>query len=102
MRRAKVYVNKTHAGYLVEKKFNSTYIFEYLDDYHGSPVSLTMPISKKIYEFKRFPPFFDGLLPEGSNLEALLKNSKVDRNDLFTQLVIVGSDLVGNVTVEEG
>ncbi len=34
-------------------------------DYHGAPVSLTMPLANKIYEFNVFPPFFEGLLPEG-------------------------------------
>lgn len=102
MRRAKVYVNKIQAGYLIEKEFKKKYMFEYLNDYNLSSVSLTMPHNKKTYEFENFPPFFDGLLPEGNNLEALLKNSKIDRDDLFTQLVTVGHDLVGNVTVEEG
>jgi serine/threonine-protein kinase HipA len=34
-------------------------------------------------------------------LDALLRQQKIDRNDLFGQLVTVGRDLVGAVTVEE-
>ena len=34
-----------------------------------------------------------------SQLEALLRKHKIDRNDAFGQLVIVGSDLVGSLTV---
>jgi serine/threonine-protein kinase HipA len=60
-----------------------------------------MPPSQMIYEFDSFPPFFDGLLPEGYQLDGLLKFAKIDRNDLFAQLVTVGDDLVGNVTVKE-
>ncbi|MGD9592865.1 MAG: HipA N-terminal domain-containing protein, partial [Candidatus Berkiella sp.] len=56
---------------------------------------------QKHFSFTTFPPFFDGLLPEGILLEALLKNAKIDKNDLFSQLVTVGNDLVGSVTVEE-
>jgi serine/threonine-protein kinase HipA len=41
------------------------------------------------------------VLPEGVMLEALLKQRKIDRNDLFGQLVAVGEDLVGAVSVKE-
>lgn len=33
-------------------------------------------------------------------LEGLLRQMKIDRNDLLTQLITVGGDMVGNVTVE--
>jgi hypothetical protein len=32
-------------------------------------------------------------------LEALLKKQKIDRNDCFTQLVTLGQDLVGSLSV---
>ncbi len=38
-----------------------------------------MPVSDKVYEFSSFPPFFEGLLPEGYQLEGLLKFGKIDR-----------------------
>jgi serine/threonine-protein kinase HipA len=60
-----------------------------------------MPVNQKRFSFDSFPPFFDGLLPEGFQLDGLLKFGKIDRNDLFSQLMAVGSDLVGNVTIEE-
>ena len=60
-----------------------------------------MPLRKLGYEFESFPPFFEGLLPEGYQLEGLLKFGKIDRNDFFSQLMAVGDDLVGNVTVKE-
>jgi len=47
------------------------------------------------------PPFFDGLLPEGFQLEGLLKYGKIDRSDQFSQLIAIGADMVGNVTIEE-
>ncbi|MBR9980830.1 MAG: HipA N-terminal domain-containing protein, partial [Desulfatitalea sp.] len=53
------------------------------------------------YEFETFPPFLEGLLPEGYNLEALLRALKIDRQDLFSQLLAVGTDMVGAVTVRE-
>ncbi len=101
MRKAKVFVNGREAGTLLEAEFGRRYRFGYMEEYSGIPVSLTMPLSQKVYEFDSFPPFFDGLLPEGYQLEGLLKIGKIDRNDLFAQLMAVGGDLVGNITVKE-
>jgi serine/threonine-protein kinase HipA len=101
MKKAKVYINGAEAGILSEIEFGKKYRFEYMENYKGDPVSFTMPVSHPIYEFSSFPPFFDGLLPEGYQLDGLLKFAKIDRNDLFSQLVAVGDDLVGNVSVKE-
>ncbi len=96
--RAKIYVDQQLAGYL--EKRNNGYRFVYLSGYHGQSVSLTMPTTQSQYDYETFPPFFDGLLPEGMMLEALLKRAKLDRSDLFGQLITVGGDLVGNITVK--
>lgn len=101
MKKAKVYINRIEAGTLSELEFGKRYLFKYQENYRGNPVSLTMPVSQPMYEFNSFPPFFDGLLPEGYQLEGLLKFAKIDRNDLFSQLLAVGDDLVGNVSVKE-
>ena len=101
MRRAQVYVSGRLAGTLTEKQQGSGFHFNYFVEYDGPPVSLTMPLSKPDYEFDSFPPFFDGLLPEGIQLEGLLRTRKLDEDDLFGQLIAVGGDLVGAITVEE-
>lgn len=100
VRKAEVLVHGKLAGYLVEEN-RDYYLFYYLENYQGPPISLTMPISKRRYEFSSFPAFFDGLLPEGPMLEGLLKKAKIDRDDYFSQLVHVGGDLVGAITVQE-
>lgn len=99
MRRARVDVHGATAGMLEEVEPGSVYVFRYDEGYDGPAVSLTMPTSTREYRFTSFPPFFDGLLPEGAQLEALLRLNKIDRTDLFSQLIAVGSDLVGAVTV---
>ena len=53
------------------------------------------------YEFDKFPPVFEGLLPEGMPLEAMLRQNKIDKKDLFKQLVTVGEDVVGSLTIKE-
>lgn len=101
MRKAKVFVNGIEAGILSEIKQGHEYVFEYHEEYEGLEVSRTMLSSQKKYTFNKFPPFFEGLLPEGIQLEGLLKLNKIDRNDLFSQLMAVGDDVVGAVTVKE-
>jgi len=96
---AEVYVHEVLAGYLREHEGKEEYSYSYLPDYSGPPVSLTMPVRGEPYLFQEFPPFFDGLLPEGVQLESLLRRKKIDKNDYFSQLVAVGADMVGSVTV---
>ena len=102
MRAAFLLVHGERAAVLKEHERDTKYELQYLPDYRGEPVSLTLPIQSELYEFKSFPPFLDGLLPEGAMLEALLRQKKIDRADLFSQLLAVGEDLVGAVTVREG
>ena len=98
MRKALIKMHDVKVGILSEENRNS-YIFQYEKDYQGPSISLTMPVKPEPYIFEKFPPFFEGLLPEGIQLEGLLKIQKVDREDYFKQLIITGADLVGAVTV---
>jgi serine/threonine-protein kinase HipA len=101
MRKAKVYMHKKLAGYLTEMERNRKYHFSYDERYQGEPVSLTMPVELKEFNFNSFPPFFDGLLPEGTQLDGLLRLRKIDKDDYFSQLIATGADLAGAVSVEE-
>lgn len=75
--------------------------FSYRESYQGPPVSLTLPVRREPYGFPAFPAVFEGLLPEGPQLEALLRRHKIDRYDAFRLLVTVGRDMVGSLTVDE-
>ncbi|HSO20859.1 MAG TPA: HipA N-terminal domain-containing protein [Desulfosarcina sp.] len=101
MRRADVFMHDVHAGVLEEIAPQTAYRFSYVPEYGGPPVSLTAPVRPEPYEYDGFPSFLEGLLPEGYNLEALLRARKIDRQDLFSQLLAVGGDMVGAVTVLE-
>ena len=101
VRQAKVFMHDQLAGILEEWENNRKYRFVYRDGYDGPPISLTIPVLQKVHDFSRFPAFFDGLLPEGEMLEGLLHQKKIDRQDSFAQLMAVGNELVGAVTVEE-
>ena len=78
MRKAIILLHNQEAGQLVEED-NETYTFVDNDSYVSEAISLTMPVSQKIYSFNEFPPFFEGLLPEGIMLEGLLKIKKLDK-----------------------
>jgi len=100
MRKALVSQQGVPAG-ILEELGGGRWRFTYSDGYSGNPVSLTMPLSQTVWDFDRFPPLFEGLLPEGIQLEAMLRRCKLDRNDLFGQLTVAGEDLVGSLTVKE-
>jgi len=99
MRKADVFFQNILAGQLLELETDSRFRFIYASDYAGPPISLTMPVQREAYEFTTFPPFFDGLLPEGFQLDALLRLKKLDHNDKFGQLMLIGADTVGAVTI---
>ena len=99
MRRLEVFLHNESVGVLKEIS-KEEYIFDYKQDYRGPSISLTMPVNKS-YKYKMFPPFFDGLLPEGPQLSYLLKSKKIDDNDYFSQLMEIGDDFVGAVSVKE-
>ena len=98
LRRAAIFQHGILAGHLQEEK-DGGWAIEYFEDYAGTAISLTLPVRKEPYIFKEFPAVLDGLLPEGEQLEALLKKQKIDRNDCFTQLITLGQDLVGSLSV---
>lgn len=100
MRRAMIRLHGEPTVLFAEYEQNRSYEVSYLPEYDGESISLTMPVRREPYRFDRFPPFFDGLLPEGVMLEALLRSAKIDRDDPFSQILAVGEDLVGAVTVE--
>lgn len=100
MKLAHVYQQRQLAGTL-EAREDGSYRFTYEPDYRGEPVSLTMPVSQRVWEFPHFPSPFEGLLPEGVQLDALLQLRKIDRSDLFAQLLAVGHDVVGSLRIEE-
>ncbi len=101
MRIADVFFNNITAGQLTQMDEDGKYFFSYAPNYAGPHISVTMPRRSEAYQFDSFPPFFDGLLPEGFQLEALLRQRKIDRNDRFGQLLQIGADTVGAVTVKE-
>jgi serine/threonine-protein kinase HipA len=99
-RRAIIRQHNIPAGHLAELATGG-WGFTYMPGYDGPPVSLALPVREEPWIFEDFPPFLEGLLPEGPQLEAILRKHKIDRGDCFRQLMVVGQDVVGSLTVEE-
>lgn len=100
MRKCEVFLNGEAAGILFENE-SGEYHFQYHEFYEGPPVSVTMTDKQHEYSFHGFPPQFEGLLPEDTNLDMLLKAHQLDPDDLFSQLLAVGNDTVGALTFRE-
>jgi serine/threonine-protein kinase HipA len=99
-RLAKIFQRDVLAGRVAQLD-SGQWRFVYESGYQGPPVSLSLPLRSEPYLFADFPPFLDGLLPEGAQLEALLKQLKIDRRDSYRQLIAVGQDVVGSLKVIE-
>ncbi len=97
MDKLRVFVGAQLAGHLLRE--GAIHRFEYLADYKGPPVFLGWDITNPPREWDTFPPAFDGLLPEGVLLYQLLAKHKLDRGDKWGQLIAVGQDLTGFVSV---
>lgn len=100
MRKAEIHQQGKFAG-ILEEVDQRHYRFTYASGYNGEPISLALKVREQPYEFDKFPSLLEGLLPEGVQLEALLRKYKVDKGDMFQQLLIVGQDVVGSLTVRE-
>ncbi|MBU1137508.1 MAG: HipA N-terminal domain-containing protein [Proteobacteria bacterium] len=77
MFRAKTFFDNDFAGQLIKMENGRKYHFQYAPGYNGPPVSLTMPVREESYSFDEFSTFFDGLLPDGIQLEVLLRQKQL-------------------------
>lgn len=74
--------------------------FVYEPNYAGRPVARTLPLGETVRTYGgAIPPFFAGLLPEGRRLNAVQRAAKTSADDDLTLLLMVGSDLIGDVSV---
>ena len=102
-RTAHIYVRDKFAGVLAETDEGYTFAYDsnYLSMNDANPVSLTLPLSDKIYNSKTLFSFFDGLIPEGWLLDLVSRNWKIDSKDRFGILLVSCKDPIGNVSIRE-
>lgn len=97
--KAQIRLHGRPAGQLSREASGDSWRFEYLAEYDGPPLSVTLPVSRGLFAWDSFPPFFEGLLPEGVNRESLLRANDLEEADLFGMLLAAGEDTVGAITV---
>jgi serine/threonine-protein kinase HipA len=102
MRRARIYLQNSFAGYLTEtdQGYNFTYDEDFLQSGTAEPVSATLPLALKSFDSKTMIPFFDGLIPEGWLLDIAEKNWKLDGKDRMGLLLVCCKDCIGVIRVE--
>jgi serine/threonine-protein kinase HipA len=96
-----IQINGVSAGILEESENGKKYRFIYDDNYIGESISFKMPVEKKIWEFEKFPEYFENLLPEGLMLDGMCKLNELSKNEYFSQLIVAGKNLCGNIGAQE-
>ena len=100
-RKGLVYIQDRLAGEIRET--DDGYLFYYYEDYLDLPdavaASLTLPLQKDAYRSNVLFPFFDGIIPEGWLLDAVIHNWKIGSDDRFGLLLVACRDCVGDVSI---
>ncbi|MBS3914724.1 MAG: HipA N-terminal domain-containing protein [Bacteroidetes bacterium] len=101
MRSAEIRINEHAVGRLTETDngYEFGYYTEWLENPEAQPISLTLPLSHKLYISNIMFPFFDGLIPEGWLLEIAEKNWKLNPRDRMGLLLACCKDCIGAVSV---
>lgn len=94
-----VYVGSTFVGKYAKSANGSTnfrYIPEWLDSQKSFPISISMPLSDRLWRGREVSTFFDGLLPD----EPVVRNKiasreSADSGSTFDLLSVIGRDCVG-------
>lgn len=102
MKQAVVFLRGVMAGILTEDENGYTFKYDakYLASDNAEAVSLTLPLTDKVYSDKVLFSFFDGLIPEGWLLDIAEKNWKIDTRDRMSLLLACCKDCIGAVGVE--
>jgi serine/threonine-protein kinase HipA len=101
-RSGKVFFKNHFCGLIYENE--KGYFFQYDENYlkesYAQAVSITLPLSKNVFEGKTLFPFFDGLIPEGWLLDLAEKNWKINYRDRMGLLLTCCNDCIGAVSVK--
>lgn len=101
MKKGIVYLRNMRAGVLTEDENGYTFRYddEFLKSSSAEAISLTLPLTDKIYRADVLFPFFDGLIPEGWLLDVVEKSWKISSRDRMSLLLACCKDCIGAVGV---
>lgn len=103
MLKGEVRNNNTLAGYIIKDEDGYKFYYDknYLSSSDPLAISLTLPLSDKIYQSNILFPFFDGLIPEGWLLDIAEKHWKINQKDRMKLLLTCCQDCIGSVSIHE-
>ena len=94
-----VYVGTSKVGQLTQapnRAITFRYSQNWLSSDHPFPISLSMPLSDRIWAGESASNYFDGLLPDDrTSRERIARLKKADSTSVFDLLTVVGRDCVG-------
>lgn len=106
MKVGKVVINKEYTGQIRELENDDTgiyYEYQYKNEYIQNPaagfISVTIPLSDKIFFNRNFPTFFENLIPEGWLLNVASKNWKIRTDDKMELLLNLCNNSIGNIEI---
>lgn len=91
-----VFIKGEQVGALTKEA--GTVSFEYDENYEGIPLSLSLPVSNRVYKGKIVENYLAGLLPDDARVrEAIGRRYSVPSTDNFGLLQHIGFDCPGAV-----
>jgi serine/threonine-protein kinase HipA len=99
--RLHVYRSGVYLGWLdapIGDDFSFTYAQEYLE-HHMRPLSLALPLQDAPIRGQVVSHYFDGLLPEGSERDALARLLRVSPHDTGALLAALGGECIGDLVI---
>ncbi|MCH1925756.1 HipA N-terminal domain-containing protein [Shewanella sp. C32] len=98
-RKVKVLLHGVHAGDLTQQ--DDQYAFQYLADYTGPRISLSLPVRAEPYVSQGvLHPYFSSLAPEGWLRRVYSNQQKIDEQDLLGILMENGDNLLGAIEIK--
>ena len=92
-----VFMFEQKAGELLQD--DNIYTFQYVDQYVGPPISLSMPVRREPYISDGLHPYFKSLAPEGWLKRIYSHQQKIDEKDLLGLLIENGENLLGAIQI---
>lgn len=89
-------------GYiLAHSEENAEFIYddEYIKMPESRPISISLPLEEKIFNFERTKNFFEGLLPEGFTRRCVANWMHKDENDYISILAGLGRECLGAIKI---
>lgn len=102
MKKGNVYNFNQLAGYIEQDELGYRFYYDknYLAQKGSQAISLTLPLTEKVYESKMLFAFFDGLIPEGWLLNIAIQDLKIDYKNRMDLLLTLCEDCIGSVHIE--